>query len=127
MAVTAEAIASEIREKFLEKPFGIIQFWGFGIVRPNDQFYLIVSTHAEGNRLDLVFVTESRSGLPGILSVWDPEGLEVHEQKLLLQKGSRLRLDGAEASLEGTQFHLKTEKGEGLWPLGPKPSLLLSD
>ena len=76
--------------------------------------------------MDLVFVNESRAGLASVLSIWAPEGPQVEEGSLHLSGAARIRLDDAEATLEGSQFRLKTARGEGLWPLGPKPALRLA-
>ena len=78
-----DALAAELRLRFLNHPFGIVQFWGWAQVPANDQSYLLVSTHVDGDRLDLIFVHESHTGLPGVLSVWSPEGLEEAPADLL--------------------------------------------
>ena len=125
-----DAIAAELRLRFLNHPFGIVQFWGWAQVPANDQSYLLVSTHVDGDRLDLIFVHESHTGLPGVLSVWSPEGLEEapadRGQGIALRRAARLRLDGGEAWIEDGKLHLKMPRGEGLWPLPDAPALVLA-
>lgn len=121
-----DAFAESVRSQFLHKPFGIIQFWGFAVVRPNDQFFELVSVHHEADRLDLVFVHESRHGLASVLSIWGADGVVVKDGSLHIAHAQRLSLDATEASLEGNQFRIKTAQGEGLWPLSTKPALRLA-
>ncbi len=124
------ALADEIRSRFLNQPFGIVQFWGWAQVPANDQSYLLVSTHVDGDRLDLVFVHESHTGLPGILSIWSPEGAEDAPADrgvgIALRRAARLRLDGGEAWIEDGKLHLKMPRGEGVWPLPEVPALVLA-
>jgi hypothetical protein len=124
------ALAAEIRRLFLGQSFGIVQFWGWAQVPANDQSYLLVSTHVEGDRLDLIFVHESHTGLPGVLSIWAPEGVEEAPADrgvgIALRQASRLRLDGGEAWIEEGKLHLKMPRGEGLWPLPDAPALVLA-
>jgi len=124
------ALAEELRTSFLHKPFGIIKFWGFGLVRPNDQSFELVSIHADGDRLDLTFVHESRTGLAGVISLWKPEGLEPAPegigQGLAIRSAARLKMDENEAALEGDQFRIKTSRGEGVWPIQDRPALVLA-
>lgn len=127
--VDAAHLAAELRRQFLHKPFGIIKFWGFSVVPPNDQSYELVATHADGDRLDLVFVHESRSGLPGVISVFAPSGLEPAHAGLtgiIIRDAVRLRLDDAEATLEGDRYRLRTARGEGTFPLEGEPALVLA-
>lgn len=121
-----DALAESVRSQFLHQPFGIVQFWGFAVVRPNDQVFELVSVHHEADRLDLVFVHESRHGLASVLSIWGAEGLTITDGRLQIATAQRLRLDATEASLEGGQFRIKTEQGEGLWPLSTRPALRLA-
>lgn len=127
---SATKTAAEVNSSFLHKPFGIIKFWGFGVVRPNDQYYEVVSTAVEGNRLDLVIAHESRQGHTSVISVWDPEGVEPAPENLgqgvAIRSASRLVMDENEATREGNQFRLSTARGEGLWPLKDGPALVLA-
>lgn len=124
------ALADEIRRLFLGQSFGIVQFWGWAQIPANDQSYVLVSTHVDGDRLDLVFVHESHTGLPGILSIWSPEALEEapadRGQGIAIRQATRLRLDGGEAWIEQGKLHLKLPRGEGVWPLPEAPALLLA-
>lgn len=123
---TLEAIADAIREKCLDRPFGEIRFWKFAVVRPGDQRYQLVSVHAEGDRLDLVFVHDSRKGLPGVLSVWQPEGLAVGDAGVLTLSGAaRLRLDESEATRADDRYRIKTPRGEGDFAAEDSPALTL--
>lgn len=127
---TAALLAERIRHTFLNKPFGIIKFWAFGVVQPNDQSYELVSTHSEGDRLDLVFVHESRAGLASILSIWDPQDLEMAPDSIgsgiAIRTASRVQLDNTEALREGTQYLFRTPRGEGTWPITTEPALVLA-
>lgn len=124
--MSMDALAQSLRSQFLHRPFGIIQFWGFAVVRPNDQCFELVSVHHEADRLDLVFVHESRQGLASVLSVWGAEGLTMTGGSLQIATAQRLRLEATEAHLEGGQFRIKTQQGEGLWPLSTRPALRLA-
>ena len=124
---SAAAIADHVVAHHLNQPFGIIQIWGFGLVQPNDQSYVLVSVHADADRLDLVFVHESRRGLPGVISVWRPEGLSPAEPGCLQIRGAaRVRLDQSEGAPEDGQLHLRLPRGEGRVPMPDRPALLLS-
>lgn len=121
-----EAIADGIREKCLDRPFGEIRFWKFAVVRPSDQLYRLVSVHAEGERLDLVFVHDSRKGLPGVISVWQPAGLIVDGAGVLgLRGAARVRLDENAATREGDRYRVKTPRGEGDFAAEDSPALTL--
>ena len=100
------------------------------VVPTNDQSYVLVSTHAEGDRLDLVFVHESRQGLPGVISLWQPEGLEAAPaalgKGLCIRGAARVRLDDNEATREGDTYRIRTARGEGTWPIEGEPALLLA-
>ena len=66
MIEAVAALAEEIRRSYLERPFGIAKFWGLSVLPPNDQSYQLVAVHADGDRLDLTFVHESRAGLASV-------------------------------------------------------------
>lgn len=121
----ASVLAEQIRASFLSCPFGVIRFWRFAVVRPNDQSFVLVSTHAEGDRLDLVFVHESRAGLASVLSVWSPEGLTLADGGLVLAGAARLKLDDAEAWLDGARYGVRTPRGEGGFDVNDAPALTL--
>lgn len=124
-APSALTLAEQIRASFLHKPFGVIRFWRFAVVRPNDQSFELVSTHAEEDRLDLVFVDERRSGLASVLSIWGPSGLTLDQSGLTLAGAARLRLDETEAWLDGDRYGLKTPRGEGGFPVDGALALTL--
>ncbi len=130
MPTLVAEIAEQIRRSFLHQPFGIVQFWGMGMIPANDQAYELVLIHAEGNRLDLIFVHESHSGLPGTLSIWDPEGLEAAPaglgQGIAIRDAQRLVMGDGEATSEGTQFRARTSRGEGVLPKGGAPALVVA-
>lgn len=118
-------LADQLRAALSGKPFGGIRFWRFALLRPQDQAYELVSTHVEGDRLDLVFVHASHQGLPGVLSVWSPEGLEIAGGAVSLRQAARLRLDDNEAWLDGEEYRIRTPRGEGAFPFGDSPALTL--
>jgi hypothetical protein len=130
MAADITELAEQIRRRFLHQPFGIVQFWGMGMIRANDQAYELVSVHTEGNRLDLAFVHTSHGGVPGTLSIWDPAGLEAAPaalgQGIALRDAQRLVMDDAEAVSEGAQFRARTPRGEGSLPKDGAPALVLA-
>lgn len=127
---TAATLAERIRRTYLNKPFGIIKFWAFGVVQPNDQSFELVSTHADEDRLDLVFVHESRSGLASVLSIWHPQGLELAPESIgtgiAIRTASRVKLDDTEAVRDGTQYLFRNPRGEGTWPITTEPALVLA-
>lgn len=126
-----DAIADAIREKCLDRAFGEIRFWKFAVVRPGDQSYRLVSVHTDADRLDLVFVHDSRKGLPGVIHVWQPagftaSGLAGREGGVLtLTSAARVALDDAEASLDGDRYRIKTPRGEGDFAVEDTPALTL--
>lgn len=124
----AAQIAETLRGAFLDRPFGVIRFWKFAVVRPGDQSFVLVSTHADGDRLDLVLVHESRKGLAAVISVWSPEGLETAEggDGIALRGAARLRHAEAEAWLDGDRYRLRTPRGEGDFAVEDAPALTLS-
>lgn len=129
MIKTVAALAEEIRRSYLERPFGIAKFWGLSVLPPNDQSYQLVAAHADGDRLDLTFVHESRAGLASVLSVWQPEGLSSSTGPgLTIQRATRLHLDDTEATLEpgGAEFRARNERGEGTLPTEGAPALVLT-
>jgi hypothetical protein len=129
--VPADAIASTIRQTWLHQPFGVVKFWGTSVYRPNDQVYELVSTHADGDRLDLVFVHESRAGLAGVISVWEPDGLEAAPEGLgrgvAIRTARRLAVDGFEASWDGgADYRYRDARGEAAFPIESRPALVLA-
>jgi len=122
---TASDLADEIRAAFLHKPFGVIKFWGAAVVPPEDSSLVVVSTLGDGDRLDLVIVTEEGRGLPSILSVWEPAGLERTERGIEIRTAKRLRMDDVEAWLDGAHYHHKTPAGVAAWPLEGEAALKL--
>lgn len=128
MTQPVAALAEEIRRSYLDQPFGIARFYGLAVLPPNDQSYLVVAVHADadGDRLDLTFVHESRAGLAGVISLWAPEGLSG--PGLTIQRASRLRLDDTEVTLEpgGATFRARTARGEGILPTEGAPALVLT-
>lgn len=121
-----EAAAALLRERFLHRPFGAIRFWRFAVVRPFDQSFELVSVQADGDRLDLTLVHASLQGLPGVLSVWAPEGLSITAQGLTLHNAARLKLDENEAwSSEGGRYGIRTPRGEGAFDINGADALTL--
>ena len=123
-------LAAAIRSRFLDQPFGIVRLWGFAAVRPNDQAWRLVSTQVEGDRLDLFYVHDSRTGPAGVLSLWSPAQLAeapAHEGRgIVIVEASRVCFEGVEARLEGGILHLHTPRGDGALPHEGAPALLLA-
>lgn len=126
MSSVVQQIAEKIRSAQIDKPFGIVKFFGMSIVPMNDQSYQLVSAHADGDRLDLGFVHESRAGLPGVISVWAPEGVEIAAAGLTIRSAARLRLDDSEAQRQGDNYQITTPRGTGVWPIEGEPALVLT-
>lgn len=123
-------LAEAVRASFVGQSFGIIKFWGFGVIPPNDQSYVLTGVTVEGEALELVFMHESGSGTPGVIRVLEPSGLEPVPAGMgtgmAIRAAQQLRLDDHEAIREGAQFRLSTPRGQGLWPLDGKPALVLA-
>ncbi len=127
--MSASTLASSLRSSFLDRPFGVVRLWGFAAVRPNDQAWRLVAVHEEGDRLELTYVHESRSGRAAILSLWGAAGLEpapaAMGQGIAVRSATRVQFEGVEAHVEGGALHLKTPRGEGVLPLSDEPALVL--
>ena len=129
--MSADTIAAELRRTWLHQPFGVVKFWGTSVFRPNDQVYELVSTHADGDRLDLVFVHESRAGLAGVISVWEPEGLEAAPEPLgrgvAIRAARRITIDDAEALWDGgADYRYRDARGEASFPIESRLALVLA-
>ncbi len=108
-----------------------MKLWGTTVFRPNDQLYELVSTHADGDRLDLVFVHESRAGLARVISVWEPEGLEAAPEGLgrgiAIRGARRIAVDDSEASWDGgADYRYRNARGEASFPIESRPALVLA-
>ena len=121
--MSESTLVDALRAHLLQRSFGAVRFWGFAPMRPHDQAYELISTHQDGDRLDLVFVHASRQGLASVLSVWAPEGLEVNERGLSVRAARQLKLDDLQAWDEGAQYRLRSDKGEGQFDKGEAPAL----
>jgi hypothetical protein len=130
MSKGAAEIAEQLRRMFLHQSFGIVQFWGMGMMPPNDQSYEVTEVRAEGNRVDIVYVHESRTGHQATISIWDPEGLEAAPPGLgrgiAIRSAGRLALGESEARSEGESFRCKTARGEGVLPKDGAPALAMA-
>ncbi|MBL8472947.1 MAG: hypothetical protein KF778_21575 [Rhodocyclaceae bacterium] len=123
---SAQQAAELLRGSFLQQPFGAIRFWRFAVVRPHDQAYTLVSTHADADRLDLAFVHASGQGLPGLISVWQPEGVNVSSRGVTIKTAARVRMDDSEAwTDDGSKYHIRTPRGEGAFDIGEADALTL--
>lgn len=121
-----ETIARQLRCEWMNQPFGVVRFWGFAAVRPNDQSHVLVSVQAESDRLDLTLVHDSRQGLAQVLSVWSPQGLRLAAQELVIERAVRVSLGDCTAwSEDDQQYRLRTPRGEGSFPKQAAPALRL--
>ncbi len=129
-AQIAAQVADRLRAEWIDQPFGIVRFWRFAVVRPNDQSYLVTAVDLVGERLDLTYVHESRRGTPALLSVWAPGGLGVlpadQGHGIVLQTAQRLRFEQAEAWRDGDAYRIRTPRGEGEFPISGAPALTLA-
>lgn len=114
-----------LREHLLNRSFGAVKFWGLATMRPHDQAYDLVSTHVDGERLDLVFVHASRLGLPGIVSIEAPGGLHLNPQGLTLDHARSLRMDDMEATDSGDSYTIRNAQGTGIYPKAGRPALTI--
>ena len=118
-------VATQLRNYFLNRPFGAIRFWRFAVVRPHDQSFELVSTRIDGDRLDLSFVHASHQGTAGVLSIWSPQGLEISAKGVIVRRAARLRLDDSEAWLDGDSYRIRTPRGEGSFAISGTEALAL--
>jgi hypothetical protein len=124
-AILTEQFAQSLRSEWLGRSFGEIRFWGFAVVRPNDQSFVAVSLQTEGDRLDLQLVHESRQGHETVLSIWSPRGLQL-DAGLVIAQAARLSLGDCEAWSEGdTRYRIRTPRGEGSFAMESIPALRL--
>jgi hypothetical protein len=124
---TPEYCALQLRSRWMGQPFGVVRFWGFSVVRPNDQSYVVVSVLAEADRLDLTLVHESRQGVAQVLSIWSPQGVRIDgAQGLVIARAARVSLgDCAAWSEDDTHYRVRTPRGEGSFPMQTAPALRL--
>ncbi|MEN9484683.1 MAG: hypothetical protein RJB37_2563 [Pseudomonadota bacterium] len=124
-SILIEQYAQQLRGQWLHRSFGDIRFWGFAVVRPNDQSFVVVSVQAEGDRLDLRLVHESRQGHETVLSIWSPRGLQL-ASGLVVARAARLVLGDCEAwSEDDAHYRIRTPRGEGSFPMESTPALRL--
>lgn len=123
----AAQCAQHVHAHWLDRPFGVIRFWGFSVVRPNDQSHVLVSVLAQGDRLDLTLVHESRQGLAQVLSIWSPQGWQIDAaQGLVIARAARVSLGDCVAWAEDdTHYRVRTPRGEGSFPMQSAPALWL--
>lgn len=118
-------VVAMLRDALLDRSFGAVRFWKFAPIRPMDQRYRIVSTHRDGDRLDLVYVHESRQGLAAVISIEAPEGVTVQGTVVQVARARRLRMGDFEAVSEGDQYLVKTPRGEGRFAIDGVNALTL--
>jgi hypothetical protein len=128
MPADAAALAAQLARDLLHRAFGVVQFWGLAVVRPNDDSYEVTSIHADGDRLDITYVHESHTGHAATLSIWSPSGIEPAPSGagIAIRSAERLRFGDTEATSEGPSFRCKTPRGEGVLPKDGAPALVLA-
>lgn len=119
------AAAELLRSSFIDRSFGAIRFWRFAVVRPHDQAYRLTSVAVEGDRLDLVFIHDSGQGLPGVISLWAPQGVSVGEKGVTVRELARVRMDDNEAWADGAKYRIRTPRGEGEFDINGADALTL--
>lgn len=122
---TLAAAAQSLRDGFINRSFGVIRFWRFAVVRPHDQAYRLTEIRQEGDRLDLVFIHDSGQGQPGVISLWQPEGVTVNESGVAVQSLARVSMDDNEAWPDGAKYRIRTPRGEGEFDINGAPALTL--
>lgn len=124
---TPEHCALQLRSCWMDQPFGVVRFWGFSVVRPNDQSYVVVSVLVEADRLDLTLVHESRQGVAQVLSIWSPQGVRIDSaQGLVVAQAARVSLGDCVAWREAdAHYRVRTPRGEGSFPMDSAPALRL--
>jgi hypothetical protein len=119
-------IARQVGEEFLDKPFGVVRFWGFAVVRPHDQAFEITAAQVDGDRLDLMLRHASHEGHASVLSVWSPDGVTISAQGLAIARAARLVMDDSEAwSEEPDRYVVRTPRGQGGFDRLDRPALTL--
>jgi hypothetical protein len=123
---TLAICAQQLRDQFLHQPFGVVRFWGFAVVRPNDQFFELVSVAEQPERLDLVIVEASHRGLASVLSIWQPEGLLPTPTGIKILSGARLLWDEYEAwGNDPLSYQIRTPRGAGTFEKNQMAALTL--
>jgi hypothetical protein len=123
MPADLNPLVAELRHGFLNRPFGTLFFWRYAVVRPHDQSYVVLEVVADGDRLDLMVRDAHGVGGTSVLSVWSPQGLTIDATGLRLQTAARLRFDDVEAVSAGTDYRLRTPRGEGRFAGDGAPAL----
>ena len=118
-----EDLHERLRAHLLDRTFGALGFWGGSPFRPHDDAYTVVSTHLDGDRLDLVFVHASRRGLAGIVSILAPEGLSLDEGGLRIARAARIHMDDTDVTADGDHYVVRKPEGEYRFPMNGAPSL----
>ncbi len=128
MSADASEIAAQLAGALLHRTFGIVQFWGTAVVRPNDDSWEVVSVAAEGDRVDIVYVHESHTGHPATLSIWSPAGVEPAPSGagVAIRSAARLRFADTEATSAGDSFQYATPRGQALLEKRGAPALVLA-
>ena len=123
-------VAESLRQSFLHQSFGIIRFWGFAVVRPNDQSYQLTAVHQDGQRLDLTLIQEPGQGKGAVLSIWEPDDFQAITESgrtgVVLLNAARIRYGDREAWLDDDQYRIRTPRGEGGFAVGDSPALTLA-
>jgi len=125
-SILIEQYVQQLRSQWIDQSFGDIRFWGFAVVRPNDQSFVVVSVQADGDRLDLRLVHASRQGRETVLSIWSPRGLRLDSGRLVIAQAARLSLgDCAAWAEDDTHYRIRTPRGEGSFSMESTPALRL--
>lgn len=126
----APAVAALARELAACVPpdlsFGEIRFWGFAVMQPHDQAWVIAEVRAQGERLDLMLRHASGLGQPVALSIESPEASEVSADALTLARAARLVFGDSEAWPDGPgRYAVRTPRGQGGFDRQDRPALTL--
>lgn len=119
-------VAESLRSGFIGRSFGAIRFWRFAVVRPHDQAFRLTEVTVTGDRLDLSFIHDSGQGLPGVISLWAPQGVSVGDKGVTVRELARVRMDDNEAwSDGGAKYRIRTPRGEGDFDINGADALTL--
>lgn len=124
-APDTRTLAARLRTSGSGRTFGAIRFWRFAVVRPHDQCWRLVDAQAEADRLDLHLMPDGPPGPALVLSIWQPRHLVLDAGGLQVQQAQQLRFADSEAWLHGTDYRLRTPRGEGMFPIQDTPALTL--
>jgi hypothetical protein len=111
-----DELHDRLHEHLINRTFGALRFWGSCPFRPHDDWYDVVATHRDGDRLDLVYVHASRRSHAGVVSIFAPEGLRLDAGGLRIERAAQIRMDATEYTAEGDHYRVRKPEGDFRFP-----------